>query len=105
MWGRSLRWAVLIIVAAMLCGHVSELFDRWDHTLRTGREADYTLVVLAACAGLEIVLARTLITLFTGLRAPRNLAAEPSSLTFQIIWAETLVTGLSPPVLPLSLRI
>src|SRR5579862_5508334 len=99
MWGRSLRWAVLIIVAAILCGHVSELFDHWDHTLRTGREADYTLVVLAACAGLEIVLARTLIAFFTGLRAPRDLA-EPSSPTFQIIWAETLVTGPSPPALP-----
>jgi hypothetical protein len=105
MWGRSVRWAILIIVAAMLCGHVTELFDHWDHTLRTGREADYTLVVLAACAGLEIVLARTLIVFFTGLRAPGNTAAEPSSPTFPIIWAETLVTGPSPPPLPLSLRI
>lgn len=105
MWGRSLRWAILIIVAAMLCGHVTELFDHWDHTLRTGREADYTLVVLAACAGLEIVLARTLIVFFTGLRAPGNTAAEPSSPTFPIIWAETLVTGPSPPPHPLSLRI
>lgn len=105
MWGRSVRWAILIIVAAMLCGHVTELFDHWDHTLRTGREADYTLVVLAACAGLEIVLARTLIVFFTGLRAPGNTAAEPSSPTFSIIWAETLVTGPSPPPLPLSLRI
>ncbi len=105
MWGRSVRWAILIIVAAMLCGHVTELFDHWDHTLRTGREADYTLVVLAACAGLEIVLARTLIVFFTGLRAPGNTAAEPSSPTFPIIWAETPVTGPSPPPHPLSLRI
>lgn len=105
MAGRVLRCAVLLIVAAMLSGHVSELFDHWDHTLRTGREADYTLVVLAACAGLEIVLARTLIVFFTGLRAPGNTAAEPSSPTFPIIWAETLVTGPSPPPLPLSLRI
>lgn len=105
MWGRSVRWAILIIVAAMLCGHVTELFDHWDHTLRTGREADYTLVVLAACAGLEIVLARTLIVFFTGLRAPGSFAAEPSSPIFQITWAETLVTGPSPPPLSLLLRI
>ena len=105
MWGKPLRWAVLIIVAAMLCGHVTELFDHWDHTLRTGREADYTLVVLAACAGLEIVLARGLIVFFTGMRALRSLPPAPSSLKFQIVFPETLVAGPSPPLLPLSLRI
>jgi len=105
MWGKPLRWAVLIIVAAMLCGHVTELFDHWDHTLRTGREADYTLVVLAACAGLEIVLARSLIVFFTGMRALGRLPTAPSSLKFQIVSPETLVTGPSPPLLPLSLRI
>lgn len=104
MLGRLLRWAALIIVAAMLTGHVTELFDHWDHTLRTGREADYTLVVLAACAGLEIVLAGTLLRFFRVLPALQNprLGYRPAPLDPS--FAETPVAGPSPPLL-FSLRI
>lgn len=105
MWGKPLRWAVLIIVAGMLCGHVTELFDHWDHTLRTGREADYTLVVLAACAGLQIVLARALLAFVTGVLASGTLPARSSSSALQMVAAETKITGPSPPLFPLSLRI
>jgi hypothetical protein len=104
MAGRVLRCAVLLIVAAMLSGHVSELFDHWDHTLRTGREADYTLVVIAACAGLEVVLALTLVRLFRVLQAERLSPGEPSLMTSGVTAANILVAGPSPPLL-LSLRI
>ncbi|HEV2116274.1 MAG TPA: hypothetical protein VGR48_09640 [Terriglobales bacterium] len=101
---RLLRCAVLIILAAMLAGHVTELFDHWDHTLRTGREADYTLVVLAACAGLEVVIARSLVTFFRGLRGIESSAAEQPFSTFWTIFSEIPVAGPSPPLL-LTLRI
>jgi hypothetical protein len=104
MWGRLLRWAVLIILVAMMAGQVTELFDHWDHTLRTGREADYTLVVLAACAGLQLVIARSLVNFIRGLCAQDDSPAEPSFFLFQISFAETPVAGPSPPLL-LSLRI
>lgn len=54
-----LRSAVLFIMAAMLGGHVTELFDRWDHTLRTGKDADYTVVLVAACAGAAFIAGRS----------------------------------------------
>ena len=104
MAGRVLRCAVLLIVVAMLSGHVSELFDHWDHTLRTGREADYTLVVIGACAGLEIVLARTLVRFFRGLQVGRLSPGEASPRTFGVLAANILVAGPSPPLL-LSFRI
>lgn len=104
MAGRVLRWAVLLILMAMLSGHVSELFDHWDHTMRTGREADYTLVVIGACAGLELVLARALITLFRGLQAERLSCGEQPLKACGVITASPLLAGPSPPLL-LSLRI
>ena len=105
MWGKPLRWAVLTIVAAILCGHFTELFDHWYHTLRTGREAEYTLVVLAACAGLEIVLARALLAFATRSRASRSFPLQLSSSLFEVLAAETRITGPSPPLGSLSLRI
>lgn len=104
MAGRVLRCAVLLILAAMLSGHLSELFDHWDHTLRTGREADYTLVVIAACAGLELVVARALVTFFRGLRIETVVPAEALPSIFGGITAEALLAGPSPPLLA-SLRI
>jgi hypothetical protein len=104
MWGKLLRWAVLVIVTAMLAGHVSELFDHWDHTLRTGREADYTLVVLAACAGLEIVIAGSLLR-FLGLFArPARCSVRRRPALTETGFAETAPAGPSPPLL-LSFRI
>lgn len=104
MAGRVLRCAVLLILAAMLSGHVSELFDHWDHTLRTGREADYTLVVIAACAGLELVVARALVTFFRGQQIERGFPAEAPPSSFGVITADVLIAGPSPP-LAVSLRI
>ena len=104
MAGRVLRCAVLLIVAAMLSGHLSELFDHWDHTLRTGQEADYTLVVIAACAGLGLVLVRVLVRFFRGLQIETVFPGEPSPSIFGEITADALLAGPSPP-LAVSLRI
>jgi hypothetical protein len=37
-------------------GHITELFDHWDHTLETGTEIDFA-VVLVAAAGASVLLA------------------------------------------------
>ena len=58
-----LHWAVLIILAAMLGGHMTELFDHWENTLQTGSDVDYTVVILAACAGVVFVAAKSLVVL------------------------------------------
>ena len=34
------------------------MFDRWDHTVQTGQDAEYTFVVLGLCTGLAYAFAR-----------------------------------------------
>jgi len=47
----ALRIFALIVLLLTVGGHISEFFDTWDHTLQTGREADYTVVLIAAVVG------------------------------------------------------
>jgi hypothetical protein len=99
-----LRWIIVFLVAVLLCGHVTELFDEWDHTLTTGRDVDYSLVVVAACAGAIFVVARYLALSLGDFRL-YPLSLVPQLLIFSYaIYLETNGTGLSPPP-SLALRI
>lgn len=99
MTSRFLRWVVLATLVAMLAGHVSELFDRWDHTLRTGKDADYAVVMVAACAGLVLSLARRLVSAFRQACRIEYFPALHSALPGPPIDAENSATGPSPPLL------
>jgi hypothetical protein len=46
----------------MVGGQITELFDPWDHTLQTGRDVDYTVVIVAACLGVVFAAAKGLNT-------------------------------------------
>jgi hypothetical protein len=59
-----LKFGALAIVAICLGGHVSELFDRWENTMISGNDVDYTCVFVAAVAGAMIVFAGLLGKLF-----------------------------------------
>lgn len=91
---------------AMFGGHVTELFDHWDHTLRTGQDSDYLVVMVAACAGAAFILVqasrllRRVIQLLAEL-APRLLrpaAVAPAA-------RKTFAFDLSPPSAILPIRI
>jgi hypothetical protein len=41
----------LCALAICLSCQLAEIFDRWDHTLQTGDDTEYTFVVLALCVG------------------------------------------------------
>ncbi len=43
--------AVIALVICFVCP-VVEMFDHWDHTLQTGNDTEYTLVLLALCVGM-----------------------------------------------------
>ena len=43
---------VFILVVCLVCRLV-EMFDRWDRTLQTGIDSEYTLVLLALCVGVN----------------------------------------------------
>jgi hypothetical protein len=54
--------AVIALVICFVCP-VVEMFDQWDHTLQTGNETEYTLVLLALCVGMVCALARLIVIL------------------------------------------
>jgi len=85
----------------MLGGQVTELFDHWDHTLQTGSDVDYTVVIIAACVGVVVALGMkvvcTSIRLFTSAKL-RQITA-PTFLGFRAT-PQQLDTG--PPLLSLS---
>ena len=54
-----LKLGAIALVAVCLGGHVSELFDRWEKTAISGDDVDYTVVLVAAMAGVALTLAKT----------------------------------------------
>ena len=102
---RLLRSAALVILAVMLGGQTTELFDNWDHTAQSGQDVDYTLVIVAACLGVVFAVGKTLVY-----AARRLVTLMPPTITgqmfcaFRMISAEPFATG--PPISnPSPLRI
>jgi hypothetical protein len=93
-----------VLLMAMLGGHITELFDRWDHTLQTGTDVDYTVVIIAACVGVVFAVAKILIALFRYSPRQEDSPEEQSFSFFPAMFPEISVAGPSPP-LPLPLRI
>ncbi len=93
-----LSWAVAITLAAMLGGHVTELFDHWDHTLRTGKDADYTTVFVAACVGFVFAVATLAAAGRRRLRPTIVTPAQESRPMNTGPFLEAVATGPSPPV-------
>ena len=54
--------AVVVLVTCFVCP-VLEMFDHWDHTLQTGNDTEYTLVLLALCTGMVCALAQRIVAL------------------------------------------
>jgi hypothetical protein len=42
--------ASIVLLTCLICPLV-EMFDNWDHTIQTGNDTEYALVVLALCVG------------------------------------------------------
>ncbi len=64
---RMSRVAAMIVLLTCVVCPVAETFDHWDHTLQTGRDTEYTLVLLALCVGVVYTVARLIVTLSPGL--------------------------------------
>jgi hypothetical protein len=81
--------ATVILVTCLVCPLV-ELFDNWDHTVQTGNDTEYALVVLALCVGVAYSFARFIFksallgfvakSLFTSF-AQKSFFSAPSSFT------------------------
>jgi hypothetical protein len=53
---------MIVLLTCVVCP-VLETFDHWDHTIQTGQDTEYALVVLALCVGVVYALARLAVSL------------------------------------------
>jgi hypothetical protein len=106
MRSRTLRITVTLVLLTCLVCPLVELFDNWDHTIQTGNDTEYALVVLALCVGVAYLFARFVFksallafvakSLFAS-RAQKSLFIGASS------FALPLFDVTSPPPLPLRI--
>ncbi len=54
------RTVAIFVLAICLVCPLLEMFDHWDHTIQTGNDSEYALVVLALCVGASCSFARFL---------------------------------------------
>jgi Ca2+/Na+ antiporter len=94
----------IVLLTCLVCPLV-ELFDHWDHTLQTGNDMEYTLVVLALCIGIVFALVRLTVALFSNFlvtSASSRLVSLTNASFFLIAAAIFAAASTSPP---LNLRI
>ena len=100
---RSLiRLGALVIVLICLWGHVSELFDTWDHTLQTGRDIEYSSVIVVLVVGAITVVAGRALSIVRRRAVASTFVSLLIGTVQSPLTASVLLTP-SPP--PLSLRI
>jgi hypothetical protein len=106
MRSRASRITVTLVLLTCVICPLLETFDTWDHTVQTGDDTEYALVVLALCVGVSYSFARyifksTLLSFITnGVSAScaqRVLLSAPCRLTL------LLFDPISPPPLPLRI--
>ncbi len=96
---------VFIIVVCLVCPLV-ELFDHWDHTIQTGNDTEYTLVILALCIGAAYSFARFVFkSALVGFVAKSVFASYAQKSFFSVPCSFTLLLfdATSPPPLPLRI--
>ena len=75
-----------------------ELFDQWDHTLQTGNDTEYTLVVLALCVGFAFSMPGVYVRAARYWSAVASLVLPPLSRDSKGLQ----VNPLSPPAVSIS---
>ena len=92
----------MLLLTVAIWGHISELFDRWDNTLKTGKDVEYSSVLLAVVIGSVLCASHLLAILF---RAPRSCETIllVHSGSFTLCPLQVSDTTIHSP--PLSLRV
>ncbi|HLW81462.1 MAG TPA: hypothetical protein VKS20_05425 [Candidatus Acidoferrales bacterium] len=96
--------AALALAICFICP-VLEIFDHWDHTLKTGYDTEYMLVALALCVGLMFSLAQVMIALCGNFfaRVSECICDSKNWTVLQLCAAPLPAASESPPLF--SLRI
>jgi hypothetical protein len=106
MRSRISRTTVTVVLLTCLICPLVEMFDHWDHTMQTGNDTEYALVVLALCVGVaysfSCFIFKSALLGFVAKSAfvscvQKSLFSVPCSFTF------LLFDATSPPSLPLRI--
>jgi hypothetical protein len=95
----------LLLLICLVCP-LLETFDHWDHTIQTGNDTEYTLVVLALCVGVAYSFTRFVFkSALLGFVAKSVFAsfAQKSFLSTSCGFTLRLSDATSPPPVPLRI--
>ena len=98
---KLLQFGAFFVLALCVWGHVSELFDQWDNTFKTGNDIEYGTVIVVLIAGVAIGFRRIAVMVLSALAETLHVQ---SSLTVVAV-ATTNSTELISHSPPLPLRI
>ena len=105
MRSRATSITVTLVLAICLVCPLVEMFDQWDHSLQTGNDTEYALVILALCVGMAYGFA----WIISKTSLPDSLAAEhresPARQIFPSLAGmhSIIPLSISPPVLALRI--
>jgi hypothetical protein len=97
--------AAIVLLTCLICPLV-EMFDNWDHTIQTGDDTEYALVVLALCVGVAHSFARFIFkSALLGFVAKSVFASCAQKSFFSAPFGFSLLCfdATSPPSLPLRI--
>ena len=101
---RTVTVLVALIIAAVFLCPISEMFDHWDHTAKTGKDTESSLMLVAECAGAAIAVLHAASALLPNFIAARAAPASRSPAPrLYCSAAETYRFPESPPPLPLRI--
>ncbi len=95
---------VLFVVAAIFLCPVSEMFDRWDHTARTGKDTESAVMLAAECVGAALAVIQAAAHLAPGFApgSPVRVPVAGCPREFSPAFIAFLFPE-SPPALPLRI--
>ncbi len=97
--------AMLVLLTCLICPLV-ETFDTWDHTIQTGNDTEYALVLLALCVGVAYSFARFVFKSPPLAFVAKSVFAscvQDSFLSAPCGFTLLLFDATSPPTLPLRI--
>jgi hypothetical protein len=92
---RLIQFGTTLILTVCIWGHVSEIFDHWDNTFKTGTDIEYSTVIVVLIAGTAIAFAHLAILLCA--RATTSHLLPSFAARSQAAPRLTAFVGHSPP--------
>ena len=91
-----LQFGAFLLLLVCFCSPIVETFDYWDHTLQTGNDIEYSLVVVALVAGAVFGMAHAA-TILVCTESLMHYSLSPFVSFFPCSPPPTASTGYSPP--------